>query len=238
MFQSVYKVFHSTETALVKVHNDILPAVDNNDSVVLLLLDLSGAFDTVDHSILLSRLALRFGVNGQVIAWIESYLKDREQFVQIENTKSSIRQLLRGVPQGSVLAPLLYVLYTAPIADIIKSHDLHYHLCADDSQFFFPSQSQQDVCLVKSKLEACVKRIDSWMVSNRLKLNQDKTELVIISSRYRQSLALTHLQVGEEKICSSESVRNLGIHFDQHARMHVRVKKRLSSLILLSKEYE
>ena len=107
MFQSAYKAFHST--ALVKVHNDILRAVDNNDSVVLLLLDLSAAFDTVDHSILLSRLALRFGVGGQVIAWIESYLKDREQFVQIENTKSSVRQLLRGVPQGSALGPLLYV---------------------------------------------------------------------------------------------------------------------------------
>ena len=98
MFQSAYKVFHSTETALVKVHNDILQAVelliravDNNDSVVFLLLDLSAAFDTVGHSILLSRLAL-FGVNGQVIAWIESYRKDREHFVQIENTKSSIRQ--------------------------------------------------------------------------------------------------------------------------------------------------
>ena len=119
MFQSAYKVFHSSETVPVKVHNDILRAVDNNDSVVLLLLDLSAAFDTVDHSILLSRLALRFGVNGQVIAWMELYLKDREQFVQIENTKSSIRQLLRGIPQGSVLGPLFYVLYTAPIADII-----------------------------------------------------------------------------------------------------------------------
>ena len=143
MFQSAHKVFHSTESALVKVHNDILRAVDNNDFVVLLLLDLSAAFDTVDRSILLSRLALRFDVNGQVIAWIESYLKDREQFVQIENTKSSIRQcglwpvnvvnVACGVPQGSVLGPLLYVLYTTPIADIIKSYDLHYHLYAEDS---------------------------------------------------------------------------------------------------------
>ena len=90
---------------------------------------------------------------------------------------------------------------------------------------FFPSQSQQDLCLVKSKLEAYVKHIDSWMVLNRLKLNQDKTELLLINSRYRQSLALTHLQGGEKKICPIESVRNLGVHFDQHARMHVHVKK-------------
>ena len=84
--------------------------------------------------------------------------------MQNENTKSSIRQLLRGVPQGFVLGPLLYVLYTAPIADIIKSYDLHYHLYADDSQVyvFFPSQSQQDLCLVKSNLEALNTLIRGW----------------------------------------------------------------------------
>ena len=135
--------------------------------------------------------------------------------MQNESTKSSIRQLIRGVRQ-----------YTAPVADIIKSYGLHYHLYAYDSQIyvFFPSQSQQDLCLVKSKLQARVKHIDSWMVLNRLRLNQNKTELLIISSRYRQSLALTYLQVGEKKICPSESLRNLGVHFDQHARMHVHVK--------------
>jgi len=180
-------------------------------------------------------------VNGQVIAWIESYLKDREQFEQIENTKSSIRQLLRGVPQGSVLGPLLYVLYTAPIADIIKSYDLHYHLHADDSQIyvFSPSQSQHDLCLVKSKLEASVEHIDSWMVLNRLKLNQDKTELLLINSMYLLSLVLSYLQVGEEKICPSESVRNLGVHYDQHARMHVHLNwKSLWSIILPFKEHK
>ena len=88
---------------------------------------------------------------------------------------------------------------------------------------FFPSQSQQDLCLVKFKLEACV-HIDSWIILNRLKLNQDKTELLLISSRYRQSLALIYLQVGEKKICLSKSVRDLGVHFDQHARMHVHMK--------------
>ena len=72
-------------------------------------------------------------MKGLVIAWFESYLKDREQFVQIENSKSSIRQLPHGVPQHSVLGPLLYVLYTAPIANIIKSYNLQYHLYADET---------------------------------------------------------------------------------------------------------
>ena len=87
VFQSAYKVVHSTGIALVKVQNGILRAVDNDDSIVLLLLDLSAVFDTVNHFILLSTLALRFGVKDQVIAFMESYLKDREQFVQIESTK-------------------------------------------------------------------------------------------------------------------------------------------------------
>ena len=92
--------------------------------MLLLLLDLSAAFDTVDHSTLLLRLRTRFGVKGSALAWFESYLASRKYYVQVEGCKSSLRSLDSGVPQGSVLGPLLYVLYTSPIADIIKSHDL------------------------------------------------------------------------------------------------------------------
>ena len=108
--RSTFVPFLCPVNITVKVQNDVLPAVDNNDYLVLIWLDLSAAFDTVDRSIMLSRLALRFGVKGQVIARIESYLRDREQFVQIEIAKSSIRQLSRGVPQGSVPGPPSYVL--------------------------------------------------------------------------------------------------------------------------------
>ena len=113
------------------MQNDFPCATDSDHSVILLLLDLSAAFDTVDHSVLLSRLSDRFGVNGTVLAWLESYLKSRKYDVQVEGGKSTTRILTYGVPQGSVLGPLLYVLYTAPVADIIKSH---YHFYADDTQ--------------------------------------------------------------------------------------------------------
>ena len=133
-FQSAYKAFHSTETALVRVHNDILTAIDNNNTVILLLLDLSAAFDTVDHSILLSRLSCRFGIKGTVLAWLKSYLTSRKQFVNFNKCRSSQRFLERGVSQGSVLGPLLYLIYTSPpLADIIKRYNLEYHFHADDT---------------------------------------------------------------------------------------------------------
>ena len=106
-FQSAKNNFHSTETALVRVQNDILCAIDNNESVILLLLDLSAAFDTVDHSIMLSTLRDRFGVNGTVLAWFESYLTLRKQFVQVNGCRSTQRSLERGICSGpSSLSPL------------------------------------------------------------------------------------------------------------------------------------
>ena len=154
-------------------------------------MDLSAAFDTVDHSILLSRLRDHFGVNGTAVAWFESYL-----------TSLLPRSLERGVPQGSVLGSLLYLLYTSLIADIIKFHNLQYHLHADDTQLYisFRTDCIYDLSLAKSSVECCVNDIDYWMVNNSLKLNQEKTELVLISSKFRCRPSLEFIQVVDEKI--------------------------------------
>ena len=128
MFQSAYKVAHSTETALLKVQSDILNAIDKQESVLLFLLDLSAAFDTVDHVILLSRLNPGYGIKGNVLHWFVSHLKERRQFIQVENARSSSVELQWGVPQGSVLDPILYILYAAPLGDIIRKHGLQFHL--------------------------------------------------------------------------------------------------------------
>ena len=196
-FQSAYKTHHSTETALVKVYNDILRAIDDNRSVLLPLLDLSVAFDTVDHSTLLLRLRTRFGVKGSAFAWFESYLASCKYYVQVQGYKSSPRTLDSGVPQGSVLGPLFYVLYTSPVADIIKCHGLQYHFYADDTQLYitFKTDSADDACFAKSRVEHCVKEIDRWMMSNKLKLNDDKTALIVFSSKFRPRPCLSNVQI-------------------------------------------
>ena len=223
-FQSAYKRFHSTETALLKVQDDILRAIDSQKCVALLLLDLSAAFDTVDHTLLIERLSNRFGLKGQVLAWLQSYLQDRTQAIIIDGVKSAVKNTICGVPQGSVLGPILYVLYTAPVADIIRRHGLCFHLYADDTQLYLAfEQTTADQQVSLSCIESCVKEIDSWMLCNKLKLNGDKTELLVLSAHHRPRPSIDHLHVSNECIQPSTSARNIGVIFDQHMSLEKHV---------------
>jgi len=118
--QSGFRPGHSTETAVLRVLSDILQAVDCGDSAALILLDLSAAFDTVDHSILLQRLQTTFGIRDAAHRWFHSYLSGRYQYVRRGFVRSSVIKLICGVPRGSVLEPILFVLYTADLATSIR----------------------------------------------------------------------------------------------------------------------
>ena len=119
--QSAYRQHHSTETAILKIYNDLLLAADRGECTLLVLLDLSAAFDTVNHDILITRLENRFGINNLAIAWIKSYLHHRTQQVLINKSLSNKTTLKLNVPQGSILGPSKYSDFTEPIGEVIRS---------------------------------------------------------------------------------------------------------------------
>lgn len=158
----------ATSLNLLKVQNDIVCAINNQNCVVLLLLNVSIAFDALDNKLLLTRLSRRFGIKGKMLNWLEFYL--RKQCVVIDGVKSNTKDLQYGVPQGSVLGPVLYALYTSPLGDIIKRQGLGYYSYADDTQLYFafkPIPGEQQAS--RARTEACPREIDSWMVQNKLK---------------------------------------------------------------------
>jgi len=136
--QSAYKLNHSVETALLKVSNDILMALDKRQCVYLVLLDLSAAFDTIDHSVFLSRLEEDNAITGNALKWMESYLHNRSQNICINERKSNNIHLDYGFPQGSVVGPFGFKLYTKPLTQIAEKHGINIHLYADDTQLYVP----------------------------------------------------------------------------------------------------
>ncbi len=123
-YQSGFRTNHSTETALLKILNDIRCNLDNHKLTVLVLLDLTAAFDTVDHHILLNRLRNLVGLSGTVLNWFVSYLTDRHFFVSMDTCSSETRNIKCWVPQGSILGPTLFNLYMLPLGDVIRRHQL------------------------------------------------------------------------------------------------------------------
>ena len=170
VLQSAYRTGHSTETALVSVLDSLFTTIDNKKITVSIGLDISAAFDTISLEILLQRLRRRFGVSGTELDWIESYLSDRHQYVKLGRHRSSTIKCTSGVPQGSVLGPILFTLYTAPVADVITSCGVSYHQYADDTQF------NTSLTVV----EECSRAVKRWFLENDLLLNAEKSEVMFV----------------------------------------------------------
>jgi len=143
-------------------------------SIYINNLDVLAAFDTVDHAVLLRCLDISYGVTGCALKWFQSYLYSQTQHVRLGLTKSSIVRLLCGVPQGSVLGPILFVLYTADMVRLIEQHGLYGHLFADDTQVIVSCQPR-DVNALQSHMLICLDDVAAWMQSNRLQLNTSRT---------------------------------------------------------------
>jgi len=196
--QSSYREYHSTETALLRIKNDILTNMNRQHLTLLVLLDLSAAFDTVDQSILLHRLNSDFGISGQVLTWFHSYLSNRTQSVSVDGHTSKHFNSKFGVPQGSCLGPLLFVIYASKLFTIVERHLPQVHAYADDTQLYMSFKPDlQDTNNTITSMQACIADIKKWMLSDRLKINDDKTEFIVIGTRQQlQKVNIDSLRVG------------------------------------------
>ena len=220
-FQSGFRALHSTETALVKVTNDLLMTLDGGDSSVLVLLDLSAAFDTVDHLLLVKRLESWVGLGGNALQLLRSYLENRTFSVAVNNSTSSSAQLTCGVPQGSILGPLLFSVYLLPLGHVIRKHNIQFHFYADDTQLYLPLKTSDPNCL--SSLKACLTDIQLWMSQNFLQLNSDKSEIILFGPLSSHTTILHNL--GPLAANVTPVVKNLGVQLDSELRFEIQIKK-------------
>ena len=191
--QAAFKRFYSTETTLLKVHNDIMWTMERKGITILVLLDLSAAFDVIDHNVLFTRMELLLGIRGMPLQWFKSYLAARNQRVHIDGSFSSPQDLSCGVPQGSCLGPQLFLVYMLPLGNIIWKHE--------------------------------------WMMANFLKLNKEKTEVLLIG--FHAQLAkvdLSSMNIARVNVTiKSDPIRNLGVMFDTGMTMSAQVASVLKS---------
>jgi hypothetical protein len=220
--QSAYRRKFSTETALVKIHDDVCRALGERKVVLLVMLDLSAAFDTVNHALLLSILE-SLKVTDVALEWFRSYLSDRHQVVCIQGSSSDPKSLKCGVPQGSVLGPLLFSVYTASLGHLLRQMNINYHLYADDSQIYL-SVSPDQLADAVTKMEECVRSIKTWMSQHQLKMNDSKTEFIVLSNkRTAQKITAPTLNVSGHTIVPTASARNIGVTMDSEMTMEAHV---------------
>ena len=231
-YQSANRKSHSTETALLKIHNDILSSMDDGRVTVLTLLDLPAAFDTIDHTILLRRLGNWFGVSGKALDWFKSYMTGRSRRITLGNCLSSRSDLSFGVPQGSVLGPLLLTLYTTPLSSLVSGHAIPHHVYADDSQLYV-SFSSGDSAAALNGLQSCLASVQSWMSTNKLKLNPDKTKFLLIGNEWQRSkyLSMFPIELLGVETYPAKSARNLGVIFDKNFNFRSHISAICSSCI-------
>ena len=172
-----------------------------------MLLDLSAAFDTVGHHILLNRLKSLVGLSGIFLKWFYYYLTDRQFFVTMDTCSSRIHKVKCGVPQGSNFGQFLFNLYMLPLGDVIRRHDVGFHSYADNTQLYI-AVSPDDLEPVNILLK-CISDIKTLMAENFLQLNQDKTEVLSIGHEDRRKIILPKLQT-----LNLLNVKNLGVFFD------------------------
>ena len=228
ILSSAYRQSHATESALPKVHADILHNMEQQMVTLLVLIDLSAAFNTVDHPILFQCLEKQFGFHDSVLSWYKSYFSERKQCITLKGMWSNTFDLSFGVPQGSCLGPVLFTQDASSLFSIFSKYSVCAHAYADDHQLYMAfSPNPVSLNEAVSCMESCLQDVKSWMISNKLKMNDSKTKFIIIGS-YQQlaKINLTSIIVGEYRIIAVDDIQNLGAYLDKNLCMktHVDVK--------------
>ena len=227
--QSAYTQNHSTETAMIKVVNDILCALDRGQCAYLVLLDLSAAFDTIDHQVFLKLLREDYSVTDGVADWMESYLTDRHQIVDINGTFSDKIALNYGFPQGSKIGPFGFKLYTKRLTAIAQKHNISIHLYADDTQLYTTFNPNSSLNAIE-RMEACIAEVRLWMAKHFLKLNDSKTEFIMFGTDTNVAkITARTVSVGDSEVEPSGAVRDIGVMLDSALTMRPHVNKIVKS---------
>ena len=219
--QSAYRPGHSTETALLKVVGDLFLSPNKGNISVQALLNFSSAFDTIDHPILVHHLHTDFAFKDSVLQWFSSYLTDRTHYISLSKNCSAFAHVHSGVPQGSVLGPILFIMYTTPLSATIDTHSMKHHSFADDLQLQMSAPPDKISALLHS-MQSCICDVKAWATANMLKLNDSKTELMLVTSKRTRHLhnLPSSITIGNAQIPFKQSVKKFGFTLDCQLTMH------------------
>ncbi|KAF7236187.1 putative RNA-directed DNA polymerase from transposon BS [Varanus komodoensis] len=227
-FQSGFRPGYGTESALVALYDDLCREKDRGSASLLVLLDLSAAFDTIDHGILLDRFA-GLGVGGTALQWFRSYLNSRFQKVVLGDYGSAPWQLCHGVPQGSILSPLLFDIYMKPLGEVIRRCGLRNHQYADDTQLYLSFSTNPGEAV--AVLNRCLVEVMGWMRANKLKFNPDKTEVLLVGGSGFGEGEL-NLVLNGVALPPRDKVRSLGVLLDPELSLEAQVTAAARSAFL------
>ena len=221
--QSAYRKHFSTETSLLKLSNDILHNLDKKRCTLLVTLDISAAFDTVEHQRLLQRYSEYFGLSETVLQWMESYLSGRFQTVQIGSQLSEVHAVNCGFPQGATLAGLKYNMFTTPLHDLSDLHEVDHEAYADDSNLYvsFDIKNSDETDHAVSKLQGCLSDIECWLLKNRLKLNRKKSKAILFHPPKLSSSLINRVSIKLQghQLVLQKQITSLGVVLDCNMKM-------------------
>ena len=229
-YQHGYKAFHGTETLLLKLVDDVLIGFDSEHATILLLIDLSAAFDTVDINLLLDILENDIGIKGIALMWFSSFLTGRTQRVQIDNSLSDILPVLFGVPQGSVLGPVLFNIYSSSLSLAINSFGFQTSGYADDNNAYESFALTFQLNILSQQLPKLLDLIHDWMNLFFLKMNPDKTEIIMLLPQQLKDVHTINGCIFSDGSCIrfAKFVKNLGYILDRHLNMETHVNSIVS----------